>query len=309
MTAATFERTIALSAIGQDEFESVHSPLWTWPNSTVVPGGTLVALAAAAAYETVGSDFAIDTLHTYFVAGPKHDQLLRFQVQRLNDGGRFLTRVVTIKQAGKVVVHVSCSFVRIAAMAGPSMTHAVRRRCSSKVDKINIDDLEVGKNSQGPVMKFQRLSVTPTHASEGIHSSTPDSLTYTSVATVSPSLQSQDPRIHALGIIALSDYHVLDAPPTLHSIPFGLPAIDDHSRSPQPTHFGLFTSLNHTIRFHLHEGFPADELCYIEVNSPWTAKRRAEVQSRIFSTDGRLVASCVQGAYYVLKGDEERSKL
>jgi acyl-CoA thioesterase II len=268
-----------------------------------------MSLAAAAAYETVGSDFCIDTLHTYFLAGPKQERSLQLEVQRLNDGGRFLTRVVTVKQDEIPMVHVTCSFVRSSAMAGPSMTHCIRRAASATVDAITLDDLEPGKDSRGPVMKFQRLSVTPHTKTTNSEKPTPDSLTYTSVATISPLISSEDRKMQALGIIALSDYHILDAPPTLHSLSFGLPAINEHTRTPRPTQFTMYTSLNHTIRFHQHEGFRADGLTYIEVTSPWTAKRRAEVQSRIFSSGGDLIASCVQGSYYVLKEQKEGSKL
>ncbi len=257
-----------------------------------------MALAAAAAYETVGQDFAIDTLHTCFTAGPKFEKPLDLEVQRLNDGGRFCTRVVTVKQSTLVVVHVTCSFVRFSAMTGTSMTHAVRRATSAHIDQITLDDLEPGRDSRGPYMKFQRLSVTP-HTKQSPEN--PASYTYTSAAHLSTPTTTNFSRTHALGIIALSDYHVLDAPLILHGIPHGQPAIGDHSREPQPNQISLFTSLNHTIRFHMHENFRADEMCFIEVRSPWTAKRRAEVQSRIFTSEGKLVASCVQGSYYVMK--------
>ena len=42
--------------------------------------------------------------------------------------------------------------------------------------------------------------------------------------------------------------------------------------------------------------------------SPWTNRRRAEVDSRIFSREGKLVATCVQESYYVLKGEGRRAK-
>jgi acyl-CoA thioesterase len=132
-------------------------------------------------------------------------------------------------------------------------------------------------------------------------------MTYTSVAQISPPITPTDPSttaIHqSLGIISLSDYHILDAPPTLHGLSFGLPIINDRSRTPTYTHFERYTSLTHTIHFHLHEGFKSDDLCYIEVTSPWARGRRAEVHSRIFGRDGRLIATCVQGSYYVMKED------
>jgi acyl-CoA thioesterase II len=270
-----------------------------------------MSLAAAAAYETVSDDFMIDTLHTYFLAGPKYEQRLQLKVQRLNDGGRFATRMVTVEQAGLAVVHVTCSFVRSSAMSGNAMTHSIRRASSGTIDEITLDDLEHGRDSRGPIMKVQRLSITPHNGTtEGPGTTPPESLTYTSAATISLPITSTDHKTQALGIIALSDYHVLDAPPTLHGVPFGLPAIGDRTRSAIPTQFSVYTSLNHTIRFHLHDSFRADgQPKYIEVTSPWAAKRRAEVHSRIFSNDGRLIASCVQGSYYVMKEQKDGSKL
>jgi acyl-CoA thioesterase 8 len=270
-----------------------------------------MSLATAAAYETVSKDFMVDTLHTYFLAGPKYEQRLQFKVQCLNDGGRFTTRMVTVEQAGLAVVHVTCSFVRSSAMSGNAMTHSIRRAMSDSIDEITLDDLEPGKDSRGPIMKFQRLSVNPHNGTIGAPGKTPpESLVYTSAATISPAIKSPDHKTQALGIIALSDYHILDAPPTLHGVPFGLPAIGDKTRSARPTQFSMYTSLNHTIRFHLHDSFRADGLPkYIEVTSPWAAKRRAEVHSRIFSNDGRLIASCVQGSYYVMKEQKDGSKL
>jgi acyl-CoA thioesterase II len=89
----------------------------------------------------------------------------------------------------------------------------------------------------------------------------------------------------------------------------GAPAINDYTRTPTQNHFNRFTSLNHTIHFHVHDGFRADSICYVEVNSPWTSGRRAEVQSRIFDQNGQLLATCVQEAYYVQKSSTDGARL
>ena len=268
-----------------------------------------MALATAAAYETIESGFSVDTLQCHFVSGPDPDLPIQMRVQRLSDGGRFVTRVITMEQNKTIMVHVTCSFVRVSAMNGPSMTHFVGRSTSDTINSMTLDDLETARTKQGPVMKYQRLPLVHTGPGSNASKSRPESLTYTSVATISPFITSSDPRLQSLGIIALSDYHVLDAPPTLHGLSFGLPAINDTNRAPTPHSFERYTSLNHTIRFHVHEGFRADDLCYIEVNSPWTNRRRAEVQSRIFDRKGLLVATCVQGSYYVMKDEKDGSKL
>lgn len=159
------------------------------------------------------------------------------------------------------------------------------------------------------VQKFQRLPLVRNNSISNSKEGAPESMIYTSVATIFPSIRSSDNQIHAIGIIGLSDYHVLDAAPTLHGLTFGLPRINDTTRTPTKHKFKLYTTLNHTIHFHAHEGFRADDLCYIEVTSPWAGGRRAELQSRIFGRSGRLIATCVQEAYYVLKEDAKESRL
>ena len=63
----------------------------------------------------------------------------------------------------------------------------------------------------------------------------------------------------------------------------------------------------------MFEGYRADELTYVEVSSPWARDGRAVVESKIFGTvdgtEGVLIATSVQEAYYILKDDEKESKL
>jgi acyl-CoA thioesterase 8 len=287
-----------------------------------------MSLAAAAAYKTVAFDFAIDTLSAHFISGPKPDRPLQQRVQRLSDSGRFAHRVVSVEQDGRVMVHVTCSFVRSDALKGRSMVHDVSRATTETIDRITLDDLEPGRTRQGPFMKFQRLPLVytgelPTRPqTEGFcvaeddrflgpesqkRSPRPQDITYTSVAQISPPISDNSRRIHALGILSLSDFHVLDCAPTAHKVPFGLPEINDTTRTPTYSSFSRHTSLNHRVQFHVHEGFRADGLTYIEVVTPWAGRRRAEMGSRMFSKDGKLIATCVQEAYYVFRDEKETS--
>ena len=268
-----------------------------------------MGLAINAAYETVPSGFSVDTINTHFVSGPKAALPLQIKVQRLSESGRFMTRVVDASQSGTTMVHVTCSFVRTSAMKGPSMTHAGGRKTTQTINAITLDDLELGRDRLGPYMKFQRLPLVYDGPGAAPRAPPPESFIYTSVAQISPSIPTADPRTHALGIICLSDYHILDAPPTLHGITFENPLIGDTQRTPTQQNFERMTSLSHTVHFHIHDGFRADDLCYIEVTCPWTNGRRAEVDSRIFDKDGKLIATCVQGSYYVLNESQGQSKL
>lgn len=268
-----------------------------------------MALATAAAYETVSSEFHIDTLHTHFLLGPKANQRLNARVTRLSDSGKFATRVVVLEQGGRAMVHVTCTFVKTSAMVGPAMTHSTKRASSQTIDAITLDDLEPGRTGAGPVMKYQRFPLEYTGPASSPNKSSPEHWTYTCAASINTRIDPLNKRLQALGIIQLSDYHILDAPPTLHGIPFGQPAINDTSRKPVDNNFQMFTSLNHTVRFHVHEGFRADEVNYIEVDCPWTNRRRAEVQSMIFDKIGDLIATVVQSPYYVMKDEKPKGRL
>lgn len=126
-------------------------------------------------------------------------------------------------------------------------------------------------------------------------SSAPESGITTSAAQITPSIT--DPpgsKTHILGIINLSDYHVMDAPMQLSNITFGMPAINDQSRTPTPQKNKIGTTLNHSIHFHVHDGFRADELTYIEAETSWARDGRAMISTRIFSKAGMLIATCVQ---------------
>lgn len=269
-----------------------------------------MALAANAAYQTTAKGFAVDTLSCHFLAAPDAKVPFDITVQQLNDGGRFCSRVATLHQSGSLKVHVTCSFVRPSSMTGSSMTHSVQRRSHQKIDAITLDDLAPGRTDIGPYMKFQRLPLLCTGPANDTPSDPqPEHLLYTSAAQISPLGTSDDRSIlHHLALIALSDYHILDCPPTVHGRAVGKPDINAPQDQTQPidSDFTFMTSLNHSIRFHAHDGFRTDEVLYVEANCPWTRGRRAQVDSRIFCGAGRLLATCAQGAYFVMKGEAEQ---
>lgn len=57
---------------------------------------------------------------------------------------------------------------------------------------------------------------------------------------------------------------------------------------------GMMVSLDHSIYFHSPRDFRADEWLYTECESPWSGDGRGLVMQRMYTREGRLVASCVQ---------------
>lgn len=118
----------------------------------------------------------------------------------------------------------------------------------------------------------------------------------TSVAQIIPAIEesANNPATHILGIVNLSDYHVMDAPLQLNNITFGLPRVGDVKGPRTENNIKVGTTLNHSIHFHAHDGFRADELTYIEVETLWGRDGRAMLNSKIFSKNGLLIATCTQ---------------
>lgn len=295
-----FAESLRLTSTGPNIFTNAHEP-WTWPNSTTIPGGLLMSQCALAASHTVSSQFTICSLHAHFLAGASAKKPLQYRVVRLSDGGRFVVRSVTLEQGGREMLHATVTFMHNSPWTGVAMTHSVRRRTRHAVSEITMDDLEDGRGSLGSFMRFQRLPLVLAKSPEsgvtgGIASS---------VAQIIPRITGEDdtPQTHILGLINLSDYHVMDAPLQLNGITFGLPKIGDKNGPATQQHMKMGTTLNHTVHFHGTTGWRADDLTYIEVSTSWGRDGRAMVKSEIFDRAGGLIATCTQESFYVLKKD------
>ena len=291
----SFERSLELKETGPDTFENVHQP-WTWRGGTVIGGGLLMGLSATAAYKTVSNDFVLDSLQTQFLSGANPKIPITYRVHRTTNGRRFTVRAVTAEQAGRAMVSTTMTFVSKTLSKGPSMKHSISRATRATVNEITLDDLEQGRTQFGPLMKFQRLSL--------VHDSPqqPQSSIFPVVAQIIPGIDAPAGHIaHTLGLLNLTDYHMLDAAPTLHGLTVGSARIGRQIRERTRNDLQMYTSLNHTVHFHMHDGYRADELTYIEITSPWAKDDRAVMNSRLFTKQGQLIATCVQEAYLVLK--------
>lgn len=57
---------------------------------------------------------------------------------------------------------------------------------------------------------------------------------------------------------------------------------------------GMMVSLDHSIYFHRPRDFRADDWMFTEMESPWAGDGRGLAISKIWSKDGKLIATCVQ---------------
>lgn len=73
-------------------------------------------------------------------------------------------------------------------------------------------------------------------------------------------------------------------------------AVEAHNREVEEDkpEIGMMVSLDHAIYFHDPRGFRADEWMFAEMETPWADDGRGLVFQKMYSSDGRLIATCVQ---------------
>jgi len=73
-----------------------------------------------------------------------------------------------------------------------------------------------------------------------------------------------------------------------------LTARKDQQEEDERPEIGMMVSLDHTIYFHNPRDFRADEWMLEEMETPWSGDHRGLVMQRIWSSEGKLVATCIQ---------------
>lgn len=73
-------------------------------------GGQIVAQGLMAASHSVPSEFAVHSLHAYFIRRGDASAPIRFEVDRIRDGRSFYTRRVVARQSTGAILNMSASF-------------------------------------------------------------------------------------------------------------------------------------------------------------------------------------------------------
>jgi acyl-CoA thioesterase II len=74
---------------------------------------------------TVPSDFAVHSMHCYFVLAGDSEIPILYHVERVRDGRSFITRTVQARQRGRPIFTTTLSFSRVGSGGEKTITHAV----------------------------------------------------------------------------------------------------------------------------------------------------------------------------------------
>ena len=244
-------------------------------------GGQVIAQALLAAEDTVGPERPAHSLHAYFLRGGAEEFSIDYEVARDFDGGSFSNRRVVASQQGRPILNLTASFQRqqeglhhvdaeMPDVPGPEELESevtVRRRF---VDQAR------------PEARHHFMAERPVEmrAVEGRHWMNPQPApprSHSWFKTVAP--LPDDPRIHRAILAFASDMSLLGT----CALPHGLSWARGEMVS---------ASLDHAVWFHEH--FRADEWLLYATDSPWSGGGRGFNRGRIFTQDGRLIASVAQ---------------
>ena len=98
MDKTTLAQQIAVTALGNDQFISVHHPIRMGALASFVYGGNTLGVAINAAYQTVSSSHHLYSISGHFVRTARDDRKLLCRIERIRDTKSFQTRHIRVYQ-------------------------------------------------------------------------------------------------------------------------------------------------------------------------------------------------------------------
>lgn len=241
-------------------------------------GGQVAAQALVAATRTVAPEYVVHSLHSYFLRPGDTMVPIVYDVEAVRDGRSFATRRVLARQHGRPIFAMTLNFQipevglehqdAMPDVPGPEdsidLAQLFRQRTPDEEWPTEWDALEV------------RFAGSTRPGGEFSHPTKPaKARLWVRVAGKLP----DDALAHTAAFAYASDMTLLGATLIPHGIFIASPGMQA-------------ASLDHTIWF--HRPFKADEWWLYDQHSPSASGGRGLAIARIFTADGRLVASVAQ---------------
>jgi acyl-CoA thioesterase II len=243
-------------------------------------GGQVAAQALRAASHSVDSDRLVHSLHAYFLRGGDPTVPIVYDVERIRDGGSFSTRRVVARQHGRPIFFLTGSYHRdehgfehqdvMPDVPGPDQCPTMGELLSRLT----------GRPATGWDEEWAALDVR--YAGDSRPGGTLDDRKRPAQVRLwirAAGELSDDRVLNDCVLTYASDLTLLGSALVPHGVLIS-------SRSIQPA------SLDHAMWF--HRPFRADAWMLYDQVSPSASGARGFAQGRVFTADGRLVASVAQ---------------
>ena len=275
-SAAALERALAVFDVVQVDTTTFTAVSLDHPGGRIF-GGQVLAQALIAVGRTVTPERRPHSLHAYFLRAGTTDEPVTYEVEVLRDGGSFSARRTHASQGGAPILSMTASFQR----DDPGLEHADEMPTAPDPEMLpSFADLY--GEIEHPTAQYWSYgqpidgrSVSPSIFGQPQEEPSPDVLSWWRVAKALP----DDPLLHAAIAAYASDISILEPVMRNHGISWSTPGTS-------------IASLNHAMWF--HRPLRADDWILYQAHSPSASGARGLSIGKMFSHDGRLVASVAQ---------------
>lgn len=247
-------------------------------------GGQVLGQALSAAVQTVGRELQVHSLHSFFLRPGDVTRPIVYEVDRIRDGKSFATRRIVAIQGGAAIFNMAASFQRREEgfdHQDPMPSAPPPEECPSDRERY------AGRGAQLPPLLRERL-LAPHPIEIRIVGLNPQDDDPFAPAERPPARMAwlratdalpDDPALHAYLLAYASDYAFV----TTALLPHGVSWLTQGMQ---------VASLDHVMWF--HRPFRVDQWLLHVMDSPSASGSRGLVRGRVFTQDGRLVASTAQ---------------
>ena len=245
-------------------------------------GGQVLGQALSAAAYTVPVDRQVHSLHAYFLRPGNVAKPIVYDVDRIRDGGSFTTRRVVAIQGGRPIFNLAASFQSLEK----GFEHQDAMPATLPPESVPTEQERFAEHAHRlpPLMQERAVAPRPFELRPVID---------TAIDPFLPAVQppqrrmwlrtveqvADDPALHRSLLAYASDYSFLGTALLPHGVGWLTPGMQ-------------VASLDHVMWF--HQAFRVDEWLLHVMDSPAASGSRGLVRGRIFTRDGRLVASTSQ---------------
>jgi acyl-CoA thioesterase-2 len=243
-------------------------------------GGQVLGQALSAASQTVPPERHVHSFHSYFLRpGDVHKPIV-YDVDRIRDGSSFTTRRVVAIQSGHAIFNMAASFQK----QEPGLEHQDAMPTAPAPEELRTEQqIAAAFLDRLPRMFRERavaerpFEVRPTHV---IDSFTPPPMPPHRMVWLRTVARLPDnPALHQYLLAYASDHLFIGTALMPHGVTFWSAGMQ-------------IASLDHIMWF--HQPFRVDEWLLHVMDSPVAHGARGLVRGRVFTRDGRLVASTTQ---------------
>lgn len=243
-------------------------------------GGHVVGQALSAASQTVKDTFHAHSIHCYFMLAGNASKPIIYEVERIRDGGSFVTRRVVAVQDGSPIFSMSASF----HIKEGGYEHFEKMPEVEGPEKIESDEKMIKRlSSHFPDKKYEMLLfkkpieiriVNPVNPFDPKPMPPEKYIWFRTCGTLP-----DDSVIHRCMLAYVSDFHMVGTILYPHGKTFWSPDM-------------MVASLDHSLW--IHKDFKMDDWLLYAIKSPIACEGRGLSLGRIYTRDGGLIASVAQ---------------